>query len=499
MQKLKSSLLTAAGGLIAFTAVAALAQPSPRAAAPGRGAPDQFTALVQKPEPAPTSEEYLLLGNATRGSGEPMVAVDPVNPNNIIAVGMGNLFAFNRDTPKSTITWIAVTHDGGVHWKIGELPALHDDLVRCPDPFADVMKDGTFIAGCESLQIADPRFGTDSVLVSYDHGDSWGPPSDPITSLSMARYAPGLRPRFAGGLPFDRPFTYIDDSTGVVYMQGAGGSTDVGAPPGQFRNQSYITASTDGAKSWGTIYSWDSKDYPQAGRGIAMTAGHGEAAVVYLAGKAPSKEKATCPCVVMGITKDMGKSFDYHVLKNFTPEPAQGAAAAGAGRSAAAGGLVGMSADFTKAGRYALLKYTVENGHPGFSVTVSEDHGQTWSPFVTAATSADATAFDRQLAFQFDRNGVLAIAWRQVYADGTYDLWSAISKDGGYHFSQPLQVSHARSPSRSYHRSQTQNDDVVDLSMDKDAIHFVWGDQRAGFLGSWYAKVALSSYKFPAP
>ena len=129
-------------------------------------------------------------------------------------------------------------------------------------------------------------------------------------------------------------------------------------------------------------------------------------------------------------------------------------------------------------------------------MTVSEDHGQTWSPFVTAANPNDATSFDRQLAFQFDRNGVLAIAWRQVYADGTYDLWSAISKDGGYHFSQPLRVSHAKSPSQSYKRSQTQNDDVVDVSMDKDNIHFIWGDQRAGFLGSWYAKVALSSYKF---
>jgi hypothetical protein len=37
------------------------------------------------------SEEYLLLGNANRGAGEPMVAVDPTNPNNIIAVAMGSV------------------------------------------------------------------------------------------------------------------------------------------------------------------------------------------------------------------------------------------------------------------------------------------------------------------------------------------------------------------------------------------------------------------------
>src|ERR1051326_1131699 len=43
--------------------------------------------------PAPTfkSEEYLLLGTPMRGAGEPITAVDPADPKNIIAVAMGNL------------------------------------------------------------------------------------------------------------------------------------------------------------------------------------------------------------------------------------------------------------------------------------------------------------------------------------------------------------------------------------------------------------------------
>src|ERR1039457_6899625 len=80
------------------------------------------------------SEEYLLLGDATRGAGEPMLAVDPTNPKNIIAVAMGNLhrlggktFTGNEEyhvTENSTITWLGVTHDGGLTWKVGELPIL---------------------------------------------------------------------------------------------------------------------------------------------------------------------------------------------------------------------------------------------------------------------------------------------------------------------------------------------------------------------------------------
>ena len=113
------------------------------------------------PGTQPVSEEYLLLGDATRGAGEPMIAVDPTNPKNIIAVAMGNIQQVNgqpatanstelyHSIPRSTITWLAVTHDGGSTWKIGEFPILYGKLTRCPDSFADVTKDGTFIAGCE--------------------------------------------------------------------------------------------------------------------------------------------------------------------------------------------------------------------------------------------------------------------------------------------------------------------------------------------------------------
>src|SRR5579884_674560 len=94
------------------------------------------------PLPAFKSEEYLLLGTAMRGAGEPMVAVDPVDPKNIIVVAMGNLQqpegkpvtangtdAYHHIT-KSTITWLGVTHDGGLNWDISELPILSGKLTR---------------------------------------------------------------------------------------------------------------------------------------------------------------------------------------------------------------------------------------------------------------------------------------------------------------------------------------------------------------------------------
>src|SRR6476646_5196118 len=70
------------------------------------------------------SEEFLLLGDANRGGGEPMIAVDPTNPKNIVVVAMASLQQLppelagqNRnDISRSTITTLAVTHNGGITW-----------------------------------------------------------------------------------------------------------------------------------------------------------------------------------------------------------------------------------------------------------------------------------------------------------------------------------------------------------------------------------------------
>jgi hypothetical protein len=39
-------------------------------------------------------------------------------------------------------------------------------------------------------------------------------------------------------------------------------------------------------------------------------------------------------------------------------------------------------------------------------------------------------------------------------------------------------------------------DDIQDLSMDKESLHLVWGDSRAGFLGVWYGRVRFADFEF---
>jgi hypothetical protein len=458
--------------------------------------------------PARLSEEYLLLGDVTRGAGEPMIAVDPTNPRNIIAVAMGNIQQVNgqpatanstelyHSLPRSTITWLAVTHDGGSTWKVGEFPILSGKLTRCPDAFADVTKDGTFIAGCEPRQTIDPDdLGMSAFRISKDKGDSWGPVVQLVSDFQLNRFAPGLKPisgawpkggKSASNSPWDRPFTYIDDSTGVIYAQAGGGWTEVGAEAGKRRPQAYITASTDGGRTFGPITSWDSPEWQQQSRGLSMSAGHGVVAVTYIASRAPASANARCPCAVLGLSRDRGRTFSYRVLPNISipsglTDPRD---------PRANGGLNRISIDPTKAGRIALLK----SDGPNLSVAVSEEWGETWGSFVPAGRAPGSLATSKQ-AFEYSRDGVLGLMWRAIYKDQSYDIWASISRDGGKSFSNPVRVSHARSPGSDPYRSAGRfGDDIQDFSMDRANMHMVWGDSRAGFQGVFYGRLPLSAF-----
>jgi hypothetical protein len=461
-------------------------------------------ALASLHAQVPVSEEYLLMGDATRGAGEPMIAVDPTNPKNIVAVAMGNLQqiggkpatgnmtdAFHA-VANSTVTWLAVTHDGGSSWKVGELPILTGKFTRCPDSFVSVTAKGTFLAGCEPRETTGDFYGTSTLVISTDKGDTWSKPVDLISSYGAQKFALSLRPRIGGNSPWDRPFLYIDDSTGVIYAQAGGGETDIDTEAGRFRTQGYITASTDQGKSFGTIYAWDSKDYPQSGRG-RMTAGPGYVAVTYTARAVPAGENATCPCSVFGLSRDQGKTFSYRVMKlpamaQSVPSPA--APPAGRGRGGPGGGTSGFASDPTQPERFAVLMGSGSE----LRVSLSEDFGVTLSPFALAGQTPNARTLSKPW-MEYSAKGVLALMWRAIHQDGTYDIWSSLSRDGGRSFSASLRVSHADSPASIPTRNAGLfGDDLQDVAIDDTSLYMVWADSRAGFQGVWFGRVPITAY-----
>lgn len=457
------------------------------------------------PPEKPAVEEYLLLGNATRGAGEPMVAVDTTDPRHIIAVAMGNLQVLPGYKPPvtagmtdkyhevagSTVTWLAVTHDGGVNWKIGELPILSGKLTRCPDSFAGVTKSGVFLAGCEPRETTGEFLGMSAVVVSSDHGNTWSKMAPLVSSYQDPPFEKSLKPRIGGNSPWDRPFLYFDDETDAIYSMSSGGETnlDTGSPE-RFRTQSYFTVSHDGGHSFGIVRAVDAPDWPQQGR-ASVAAGHGEFAAIYIASKVPAAENAACPCQVFETSRDEGKTFARRVMKQITI-PAGGGGRGGGPNGGP--GVTNLVADPTAPGRYTVMRMAAQPS-PHYEISTTNDGGKSWSGFVPAPGTPGAASLTKPW-LAYSRSGVLGLMWRAVYPDRTYDIWAVVSRDGGKSFSQALRISHAKSPAADYYRNGGNfGDDIQNLSMDQENMHLVWGDNRAGFLGVWYGRVALSSFQ----
>jgi hypothetical protein len=95
---------------------------------------------------------------------------------------------------------------------------------------------------------------------------------------------------------------------------------------------------------------------------------------------------------------------------------------------------------------------------------------------------------------KFSAKGVLGIIWKAVYPDRRFELWSSVSKDRGRTFTT-VKISHASSPPYIPERSNFMfGDDLSSLDLDDTNLYAVWGDNRSGFLATWYGRVPLSAY-----
>jgi hypothetical protein len=497
---------------------------------------------------APASDEYLLLGSANRGAGEPIVFVNPKDANNIIVVAMATLnrlpggeTPIPRGTPEATRlrvkelstpdgsrTDIAITWDGGKTWSITEdnfRAVLQKN--RCSDSYAGAGPDGTLYMGCLAyLNRGDADFdmgyapngeprnmhGGSAIAWSKDKGQTWSQPTWVHPAQTPSVYAPGLHPVFEQASPWDRPYFVADALTGTIYVSGSGPAYTVdpatverpkvdraklgmgytGYPPTDVtRGRTFLRASRDQGRTWGLIYAIDSDEYP-GGRG-SFSAARGHLVVAYTAANAPAAAQVGCPCTVIGSSEDDGKTFSYRVVPPLSavattpssPPPAQGP---GRGGASPRGGVM-IGADPTMEHRYAIARQVGQS----LVVSITEDGARTWLPPVTAAAVVPGATIGHR-ALKYSARGDLALIWKAMYPDNSFDVWSAVSRDNGRTF-KTVRVSHAISPPYIPERGNFLfGDDLSSVDIDSEFLHVVWGDNRAGFLGTWFGRVPLSAF-----
>ncbi len=477
-----------------------------------------------RPDPEVVAEQYLLLGTATRGCGESQVAVNPLNPNQIAVAAMCQLhqqegkFEHNElefePTPRATITEFAITRDRGLTWTVTEDPMRsYFHRYRCLDPFTAFAADGTMILGCEAHfpTLLSPSDEVNEVTgAKIDNGGSatiWSTDggrrfSDPVQIISSHMPKEILGPFVAvpqEGSTGDGPEIKVDRSTGKIYVDGSSPVVQEGLK----YYQTIVRMSKDRGRDWGVVYPFDSPQWP--GSGSSFDVANGIVGTAYTAARVPSVLEAKCPCWVFGASTDDGRTFDRHLI----PAPAA---------PSLVRGPFGMwvSADPTKQGRFVLLSRAPN----GITAYVTEEAGKTWAPPVKLATFDSKQVANATAAFS--SKGILAVSWRVVDTDPNaplwrggglpayamttphvfedlpdkFEIWSAISRDRGKHFSRPLKVSTAPSPGVSRRRSMSNHGtDFTSVDVDDTFVHMSWYDDRAGFRATWYGRIPLSDYK----
>lgn len=475
-----------------------------------------------KPDTELVAEQYLLVGTATRGCGESQLAINPLNPNQMAVSAMCQLnqnegkfehneLEFER-TPRASITEFAITGDRGLTWTVMEDPMRdYFHRYRCLDPFAAFAADGTMILGCEAhfptalspaeelneVNGASQDYGGSAIIWSTDGGHTFSDPVQVISSY-MSKEIFGPFVSFAPvGSQGDRPQIRVDLSTGKLYVNGNSSALD---PP---HHQTVVRMSKDRGRDWGMVYAFDSPDWPGSGAGYDVA--NGIMGIAYVASSVPASLNAKCPCRVFGASTDDGKTFTRYLIS--APPPSSG----GDPRN----GMI-VAANPTKKGKFTVVFPSAD----GLDVDVTEDAGKTWtqSPPLPGVPSTSIA----MLTTGYSPKGVLALTWRVIYPLSSpppprplalpaykltaphvfvdlpekFEIWSAVSHDGGKTFSAPVKVSTAPSPGVSRRRSMSNHgNDFISVAVDDDFVHMTWFDDRAGFRATWYGRVPMADFK----
>lgn len=455
--------------------------------------------------------------NVTRDTshrwGEPEVAVNPLNPNNIVyaSVGLGNtadcLAAGKTDntSPCSSVTtnfgpqprglmdnvqgfsivtvWVSM--DGGKTWKRAaetptDMTTFTSGLGKLGmpgDPLLTVGRDGTFYLGWDANHF-NPNltdnivdYGVIGVVKSTDGGLTWSPTG-------------------ATGTPVDRPWFTSDLVTGDIYAASSGyapGPLASGDPTTPEQGQSgrqFVRLTNPGDPA--PVMTW-TQPHPALvsaqDLGLVASAAFGKLAVAF---ETTSDNQSLCGkllgnCLIFQTSTDAGATWEPHVVPTIlggTPT-----------------GMVMVAADPSRAGHFAVAYPTRAN--TAFSVYRTGNGGATWQGPTTVTDHSLKAYYHTWMAYS--PNGVLGLMWQRHSQRGlpsAYTVWAAISKNDGATFSQPLQVSSAESPA-----PDTSSligyigDDFSYIALSTKAAYVAWADwrptpadnpddhERSGYLG----------------
>lgn len=417
------------------------------------------------------SAQNLNLSGGQVFDGEPFLAVDPSNPQHMVAAWMGYV-VFNKIVIKTKATF-----DGGKTWSnMNFIPHARPEYGSA-DPSMAFDNNGNLF-----LCYVDYDTGIDSgsvfVVKSADGGLTWGNPVEVIHAHADE-----------GKYPVDRPWISIDRSggnfDGFIYVTTMPPNVFGPLPPPY---HPYFIRSTDGGTTFDPWRYLDTVNW-LAGSVIPQPMATHDVSIdgtFYAAYPSYVMAQNLLAQFILAATTDGGDSFSYHTIF---------ASGSSVTDSLAKKGYL-LRCDPADPAHLVLFYLDVPYGDIDVFMRESYDQGISWSGSVKI--NDDPAGNDRMqdlLWADFDADGDLAVTWRDR-RNGTApgyetasEIRGAFRKKDSTHFSPSFMISDMTIP---YDTVLALNgNDFMCTQLVNDTLNVVWGDPRNGTLNIWFQRMAI--------
>jgi len=414
------------------------------------------------------------ISNGIAFDGEPFLAINPSNNQNLIAAWIGVKFINGALT---TVIKTKSSFNGGTTWSTGNNLPHFALSYGSADPSIAFSTNGTayicFIDHQES-----PDSGGVFVARSINGGLNWDTPT-----LAIDMYdSPSQK-------PIDRPWVVIDNSTmtsnGTLYITSMPPSFI--APP----NRPFYKVSTDGGYTWTTLANLDGPGY--------LTGGSIQAVMATPATTKDGKFIATYPSYVaaqnsmptyyLAKSADQGQTMTYSTVYSYLPGTTNSNFKKG----------YHLLADPSNTNKMIFLLPLASNGDSDIEATHSNDAGQTWSNRIRVNDDALGNGKAQDMVWgDYNENGDLIVTWRDRRNSSANDFWGAgydfyyaKSLDNGQSFGQNQKLT---SQFVAFDSLIANNgNDFMSCVYRGDTLYSVWGDTRNNKMNIYFTKTIISS------